>query len=195
MKLCYTTHLPAIVGSTVDHLTQLIESGPDAIILRAKMLSTDEYEDLLLALMPIAKKCGVSLIANHQPELAAKYQLPLQIGYGDIYIPKPSTPWGVSVHKEEEAIKAAKLGASWVTYGHIFPTACKPGVPPRGIEALKNITSKIDIPVLAIGGITLHTIPQLHDAGIAGVVVMTPAMKTDRPEAFTKAYREALQQL
>ena len=38
----------------------------------------------------------------------------------------------------EEAIEAQKLGATYISAGHIFATDCKKDLPPRGLEFLKN---------------------------------------------------------
>jgi thiamine monophosphate synthase len=45
---------------------------------------------------------------------------------------------GTSVHSVEEAIEAQKLGAIYISAGHIFATDCKKDLPPRGLEFLKN---------------------------------------------------------
>ena len=45
---------------------------------------------------------------------------------------------GTSVHSVEEAIEAQKLGATYISAGHIFATDCKKDLPPRGLEFLKN---------------------------------------------------------
>lgn len=54
---------------------------------------------------------------------------------------------GVSVHSADEAVLAEKMGATYVTAGHIFATDCKKGLEPRGIEFLKNAVSSVDIDV------------------------------------------------
>lgn len=45
---------------------------------------------------------------------------------------------GTSAHSVEEAIEAQKLGATYISAGHIFATDCKKDLPPRGLEFLKN---------------------------------------------------------
>ncbi len=58
----------------------------------------------------------------------------------------------ISTHTIEEVIKAEKLGADYVTYSPIFRTPNKGE--PKGIDDLKNILSKVNIKVFALGGIT-----------------------------------------
>lgn len=62
---------------------------------------------------------------------------------------------GTSVHSVEDAIKAEQLGATYMTAGHIFATDCKKGLPPRGLDFLKNVCDAVGIPVYAIGGINI----------------------------------------
>ena len=42
-----------------------------------------------------------------------------------------------------------------MTAGHIYATDCKKGLPPRGLDFLKNVCDAVEIPVYAIGGINI----------------------------------------
>lgn len=57
-----------------------------------------------------------------------------------------------SIHKPEEAVKAQQLGADFMFAGHVFVTDCKKGLPPRGLDFLRNVVQAVDIPVYGIGG-------------------------------------------
>ena len=73
----------------------------------------------------------------------------------------------VSTHDLGEAARAEALGADAVTYSPIFETPGK-GVP-KGLEALKEITGRIAIPVIALGGIvTDRQVDAVRAAGAAG---------------------------
>ena len=50
-------------------------------------------------------------------------------------------------------MEAERLGAAYVTAGHIFTTDCKKGLPPRGLDFLKNVCDAVTIPVYGIVGI------------------------------------------
>ena len=84
---------------------------------------------------------------------------------------------GVSCHSVEEAGKAKELGCTYIIAGHIFETDCKKGVPPRGLEFLKEVCDTIDIPVYAIGGITMDNIALVKNAGAAGGCMMSGLMR------------------
>ena len=84
---------------------------------------------------------------------------------------------GVSVHSVEEAIFAEKMGAGYVTAGHIFLTDCKKGLAARGLPFLKNVCESVGIPVYAIGGITPDHVDAGLGAGAAGFGVMSGIMR------------------
>ena len=86
---------------------------------------------------------------------------------------------GTSVHSVEEAIEAQNLGATYISAGHIFATDCKKGVPPRGLEFLKEVCQAVNIPAYAIGGIKLsdEQIKLITDCGAAGGCIMSGMMK------------------
>ncbi|MGN0293625.1 MAG: thiamine phosphate synthase, partial [Lachnospiraceae bacterium] len=62
---------------------------------------------------------------------------------------------GTSVHSVDEAVEAEKLGASYITAGHIYATDCKKSLPPRGPHFLQAVCESVAIPVYAIGGIQM----------------------------------------
>lgn len=101
---------------------------------------------------------------------------------------------GTSVHSVEDAIKAEQLGATYMTAGHIFATDCKKGLPPRGLDFLKNVCDAVGIPVYAIGGINIASsddstdsdampdlnVPRLSEVmecGAAGGCIMSGMMR------------------
>ena len=86
---------------------------------------------------------------------------------------------GCSVHSVEEAEEAQKLGATYLTAGHIYATDCKKGLPPRGTDFLKEVCSAVTIPVYAIGGIHAGTgqIREVMECGASGGCIMSEMMK------------------
>ena len=86
---------------------------------------------------------------------------------------------GCSVHSVEDALEAQKLGATYLTAGHIYTTNCKKGLPPRGLKFLGNVCDSVTIPVYAIGGIHPGTeqISEVIARGAAGGCIMSDMMK------------------
>ena len=86
---------------------------------------------------------------------------------------------GTSVHSVEDALEAQRLGADYVTAGHIYETDCKKGLPPRGLEFLKNVCDSVDIPVYGIGGIKINEeqIEEVKKCGASGGCIMSGMMR------------------
>lgn len=77
----------------------------------------------------------------------------------------------VSVHSNEDAVLAERLGADRLMTGHIFATKCK-DTAPRGLEYLTDIVQSVNIPVVAIGGITAENYLTVIKAGASDIAVM-----------------------
>jgi thiamine-phosphate pyrophosphorylase len=76
---------------------------------------------------------------------------------------------GRSVHSVAEAVTAcAGGGLDYLLFGAVFATASKPGQTPAGLTALADVSAAVSIPVLAVGGISPETAPQLAGTGCAG---------------------------
>lgn len=73
----------------------------------------------------------------------------------------------ISTHTHEEALRAQNLGADAITYSPIFPSPNKGE--PKGLEDLKEIVDKIEIPIFALGGITTEEqIKAVEECGAYG---------------------------
>ncbi|WP_354669963.1 thiazole tautomerase TenI [Paenibacillus sp. BSR1-1] len=105
----------------------------------------------------------------------------------------PQLVIGSSIHSYEEGEKAKENGADYVLYGHVFPSQSKPGMRPKGLEELSRIT-KLDIPVIAIGGITPENTGQVLQAGAKGIAVMSGVLEAPDPLSAVKAYIHALEE-
>ena len=80
---------------------------------------------------------------------------------------------GVSAHSVEEALRAEKCGATYLGSGAVFGSGTKKDVGTLDHEVLKEICASVQIPVVAIGGISRDNILQLKGTGIDGVAVIS----------------------
>lgn len=118
---------------------------------------------------------GVHLAGHSLPAKAVRETLP------------PGMKIGVSVHSLAEARQAASDGADYVLFGHIFPTPSKPGLPARGIEALRKLVARMPVPVIAVGGIDAHNVSAVLSTGCAGIAVISAVMAAADPPAAARA--------
>lgn len=86
---------------------------------------------------------------------------------------------GCSIHSVEEAQDAVRMGATYLSAGHIFETDCKKGLPPRGLAFLRDVCASVPVPVYAIGGIHLDSaqLELVRNCGAAGACIMSGLMK------------------
>lgn len=180
-KICSLNRL--IKNSSSNNLPDFLKNAEEIkIVLREKDLPEKIYRQLAEEVSEICRKYDTEFIIHYFPETAAalksdKIYLPLWKLKENPDIAKKFKYVQVSVHSEEEAKEAEKIGASALTAGHIFNTDCKKGLPGRGTEFLKNIVSSVNIPVFAIGGINKNNIQSVLEAGASGVCIMSAFMK------------------
>lgn len=84
------------------------------------------------------------------------------------------------------------MGADYVTFGHVFETQTHPGVPGRGVVALEKIVLALDIPVLAIGGITATNVADVLSTACAGIAVSSAVLQAPSPADAVTALRAAI---
>jgi thiamine-phosphate pyrophosphorylase len=81
---------------------------------------------------------------------------------------------GRSVHDAEEAVAAAQSGCDYVIFGTVFPSRNKPvSHPIAGLDGLHKVATAVQIPVIAIGGISLENAGAAIAAGAAGVAAIS----------------------
>lgn len=138
------------------------------------------------------------IIVNDRIDVAQVMEVyGVQLAYHSIPIQKirkkiPNLHLGCSTHSVEEAKQKENLGANYVIFGHVFPTSSKQGVPAKGIEQLKQTVEHVNIPVIAIGGITTDNIAEILATGASGVAVLSGILLADDVLLAAKKYREKL---
>jgi thiamine-phosphate diphosphorylase len=76
---------------------------------------------------------------------------------------------GRSVHAVAEAVRASEGGGlDYLLFGTVFETGSKPGLTAVGPAALAHVAAATRLPVLAIGGLTIETLPGIGETGAAG---------------------------
>lgn len=180
MVIC-VTHRLLCPDDFLERLDRIAAQHPYAIVLREKDLSESEYEALARDCLRICQKHDVPLNLNSQIAVARR------IGCDGIHLPfhlllqhknelGDFSRVGVSLHSPEEAAQLADTPATYVQAGHVFPTDCKAGVPPRGLSFLRAVCQATDLPVFGIGGITAERYPAVLQTGAAGACIMSGLM-------------------
>ncbi len=171
-------------------LAAALDTG-DRILLREKDLSPADYVKLAQECRAICSGSSAELVLHTYPQAAR------QLNLRHTHLPFPlfqqHTPEqgaaSTSVHSVEEAVTAERLGAAFLIAGHVFPTDCKKGLAPRGLDFLRSVCSAVSIPVYGIGGITAERAPAVLAAGAAGVCVMSQFMTCDNLKKAIESFK------
>ena len=183
----------------LQSIEMIAKSEVEAIILREKDISEEEYFILAKSVKEICDKHDKKLIIHSFIDIAKRLgikniQLPFSkfISLKNLHDDFESI--GTSVHTIEDAVLAEKSGADYIIAGHIFATDCKKGLAPRGIGFLKEVCKAVKIPVYAIGGIDDNSVTELKDVNcnnFSGVCVMSALMKSDNPQELVQKIKDS----
>ena len=143
---------------------------------------TDSMLDCYQKGMPLRKATadvGATFIVNDRCDLALALEADgVHLGQDDLpvdlarQILGEKKIIGISTHRPEEVEAATKEGADYIGFGPIFSTTTKADHEPVvGITGLRQVRSLTTLPIFAIGGITLESVPAIHQAGGTGVAV------------------------
>ena len=99
---------------------------------------------------------------------------------------------GVSVDTVQEALDAEKAGVTYIGAGAVFPTQSKKDAFALGVNGLKEIIQAVQIPVVAIGGITIHNIHEVINAGAKYFAVLSDINHSKDITKKIQAYQNIL---
>ena len=90
------------------------------------------------------------------------------------------------MHSLEEATRARDEGADYLMVGAIFETASHPGQAAAGLALIEAIT-RLDLPIIAIGGMTAERACSVRDAGAYGLAAISALWNAENPAAAVPA--------
>ncbi|MGE4276448.1 MAG: thiamine phosphate synthase [Lawsonibacter sp.] len=157
-----------------------LKGGATMVQIREKHLDPKHFRTEALELKALCRQYRVPLIVNDNVDLALEIDADgVHVGQEDMETGRvrallgPDKLIGVSAHTVEEARAAQTAGADYLGLGAVFPTGTKDDVGLLSPETLKAICAAVDIPSVAIGGISAKNILQLAGSGICGVAVVS----------------------
>ena len=157
-----------------------VDGGATFVQLREKHLNDEAFLAEAERFVALCRRKGVVSIINDNVGIAAKTGADgVHVGQEDLAAGKvrellgPDKIIGVSAHTVEEALAAQASGADYLGTGAAFVTGTKTDAKPISKETIRAICAAVDIPVVAIGGITRGNLPQLKGLGLAGAAVVS----------------------
>ena len=190
-------------GKTLYSQVELaLKGGATMIQIREKDLDENAFLKEAEQIQSLCAKYCVPFIVNDNVELAVKIGADgVHVGQSDMaakdvraLIGKDKI-LGVSAQTVEQALGAQKCGADYLGTGAVFPTGSKDDAQVLGVQTLKEICSAVNIPVVAIGGISKDNILELKKSGIAGVSVISAIFAQNDIVAATAELKSLAEQI
>lgn len=190
--------------SLVDFAAACIDGGATLLQIRAKHVSSRTL--LADADALVARAAGVTVIINDRADIARlSGAAGVHVGQDNLSpaavrsIVGPSAVVGLSTHTPEQLADAVAAPVDYVAIGPVFDTTTKAtGYDAVGLALVRRAAAAAasrQLPLVAIGGITLERAPTVIDAGAASVAVITDLLATDDPSARVRAYLDRLSRI
>ena len=171
-----------------DVCKEILENGATFLQLREKELDEEVFLEEAVELKNLCAQFGVPFVVNDSVETA------LQAGADGVHVGQSDIKGrdiramiglerilGISAGTVEEARAAEQAGADYIGVGAVFGTATKKDARNLSVEKLREISSSVSIPVVAIGGINRSNVLELSGSGVDGIAVISAQFGAERP--------------
>lgn len=180
----------------------VLSNGATFLQIREKDLDANSFEAEAARLKALCARYKVPYVVNDSVEIAMAIDADgVHVGQSDIKgrdirsMIGPDKILGISAGTIEEAIAAEKAGADYIGVGAVFATGTKKNARNLSIEALKEISSAVSIPVVAIGGINEKNLMELKGSGVDGVAVVSAIFAAEDPGKATARLLELAREM
>ncbi|MDD6008472.1 MAG: thiamine phosphate synthase [Prevotellaceae bacterium] len=194
----FITHETETVGY-VEGARMALEGGCRWIQLRMKDASDDEVREAAAEIQPMCKAHDAIFLLDDRVELAKELKADgVHLGKNDMPVDEARRVLGEefiiggTANTFDDIERLARQGADYIGCGPFrFTTTKKNLAPVIGIEGYRDIIEKmeaagIDLPVVAIGGITADDIDDILSTGVRGIAVSGTVLRAENPVAMMK---------
>ncbi len=189
---------PSEQHSTMEQIKQIVLGGCNWVQLRMKEADSSEFEKTAIQALSFCMNNDAKLIINDNVTLAAKIGADgVHLGKDDMSPAEAGSILGDQIiiggtaNTFQDIQKLVDQGVDYIGLGpYRFTETKKKLSPVLGLEGYKTILkqckeNKIDIPVIAIGGLEPEDLKELFDAGVHGIAVSSYLTKQNQPGAQT----------
>ena len=180
-----------------EQVEKAIKGGVTFVQLREKNLDEESFLKEALEIQKLCRKYDIPFVINDNVEIAKKINADgVHVGQSDMKaanvraILGDDKILGVSAQTVEQAVLAEKQGADFLGVGAVFPTGSKADAEDVSYETLKAICEAVNIPVVAIGGISADNVLTLKGSGISGIAVISAIFAAENIEFSTKSLKQ-----
>lgn len=185
-------------------INKAVSGGITILQLREKKLSEDELYDEAVTIKNLCDEAEIPFIVNDNWEIALKCGASgVHVGIEDAPVAeireraeaagRPDFIIGATAKTVEQAKLAEAAGADYLGVGAVFPSSTKTNAIRITREQLREITSAVDIPCVAIGGLTIDNIDEIFGSGVHGAAVVSAIFGADDIEGATAGLKEKIE--
>lgn len=187
---------------TPKTVEEALKGGVDIVQLREYSLTDSGLLEMAHQMRSLTQKYKALFIVNNRPDIAKLSGADgVHLGQDDLPVGEARKILGegkligVSTHGMDQAKKAAADGADYIGVGPVYPTQTKKNVVPAvTLDYVKQVAaSGLNLPFFAIGGIKLHNLEEILNAGARRVAVVTGIVKTLNVQKLSAEFKEILQ--
>ncbi len=172
-------------------------AGVDILQFRNYSLDDSRAFEICLKLKEITVSHNIPFIVNNRLDLALAVDADgVHLGQDDIPIPTARSIAkrygknliiGASTHSVEQAQATRLLNPDYMAIGPLFATGTKPDYTAIGLDVASQVFKISDLPVFAIGGVSLERLHTITDCGIHNIAVVSAILKSsDKTSVITK---------
>ncbi|MEW6163078.1 MAG: thiamine phosphate synthase [Nitrospirota bacterium] len=187
--LCFITDRKTSGLSCEDMTIKVLTAGVRWVQYREKERSRREVYEEAVKLRKFTKDYNAVFIVNDYVDIA------ICVGADGVHLGQDDLPLrearkimgrdriiGISTHSLEQAIETERGGADYIGLGPVFHTLTKDAGEPKGTDMLREVKRQVNIPVVAVGGISLENIRSVLDTGVDAVAVASAILVGDIEE-------------
>lgn len=202
--LQYISHFTPQI-SYAEGIRMALEGGCRWIQLRMKDAPAEEIIACAEEILPLCRRHGAKFLLDDHVELVRQLGADgVHLGKNDMPVDEarkilgPDIIIGGTANTIEDIIRLHKQGADYIGCGPFRFTTTKKNLSPiLGLDGYKSIVLKmkelgIDLPIVAIGGITVEDIPAVMGTGVSGIALSGAILGAPDPVEMTARIIETI---
>ncbi len=186
--------------NVIDDVKAAVRGGVKIVQYREKYASTKLMIEEARQIRKICKKNKVLFLINDRIDVA------LAVDADGVHLGKDDMPYefarrllgknkiiGISAHIVNEALHNQEIGANYTSISPIYSTRTKKDAEaPIGLTPIKQLTKKLKIPLVAIGGINESNIDKVLQADAKNVAMISAVVAKGNVEKTVKSFIEKI---
>jgi thiamine-phosphate pyrophosphorylase len=177
---------------------EALQGGVRMLQYRNKLASHTLKVQQASTLLPLCRQYNVPIIINDSVKLCLELDADgVHLGADDGNLTEARTRLGINkilgascYNRYDLALSAQNSGADYVAFGACFASSTKPNAPVAALDLFTRAKAELNIPAVAIGGITLDNAPLVIAAGASSTAVISAIFNADNIKIKTQQFSQ-----